>query len=160
MLLCLSMIAIESADNPDLGSLLWTWSFPPLPFSVLSLTVLVYLMGWRVAHRTRPRELPPWRAASFIAGIAALWIALASPIDALDDFLLIAHMIQHFGESQVHRCSTLGAKSACWKFRRSCEPVRASSERGDRNLTVRTTAGRRKTSELRTHISAPAAIWS
>ena len=26
----------------------------------------------------------------------ALWIALASPIDALDDYLLTAHMIQHF----------------------------------------------------------------
>ena len=96
MLLCLFIIAVESADNPDLAGLLRTWSFPSLPFSVLSLTVLIYLLGWRVAHRTRPRELPPWRAVSFVAGIAALWIALASPIDALDDFLLTAHMIQHF----------------------------------------------------------------
>jgi cytochrome c oxidase assembly factor CtaG len=32
----------------------------------------------------------------FVAGIVALWIALASPIDALDDYLLAAHMIQHF----------------------------------------------------------------
>jgi cytochrome c oxidase assembly factor CtaG len=96
MLLCLFMIGLESADKPDLGSLLRTWSFPPLPFAVLSITVLVYLFGWRAAYRTRPRELPAWRAASFVAGIASLWIALASPIDALDDFLLTAHMIQHF----------------------------------------------------------------
>jgi cytochrome c oxidase assembly factor CtaG len=90
------MIALESADKPDLGSLLRTWSFPPLPFVALSLTVFIYLRGWRAAYRTRPRELPAWRAASFVAGIAALWIAIASPIDALDDFLLAAHMIQHF----------------------------------------------------------------
>ncbi len=96
MLLCLSIIAPESPDIPKLGSLLRTWSFPLLPFLVLSLTVLIYLFGWRVAHRTRPRELPLWRAVSFVAGIAALWIAIASPIDALDDFLLAAHMIQHF----------------------------------------------------------------
>ena len=96
MLLCLSIIAPESADIPELGSLLRTWSFPPLPFLTLSLTVLIYLLGWRVAHRTRWRELPPWRAASFVAGIASLWIAIASPIDALDDFLLAAHMMQHF----------------------------------------------------------------
>ena len=96
MLLCLFIFAPESADNSELGSLLRTWSFPPLPFLALSLTVLIYLLGWRVAHRTRPRELPPWRAASFVAGIASLWMAIASPIDALDDFLLVAHMIQHF----------------------------------------------------------------
>src|SRR5580704_16540386 len=96
MLLCLFIFAPESADIPKLGSLLRTWSFPPLPFLVLSLLVLIYLVGWRVAHRTRRREVPPWRAASFVAGIAALWMALASPIDALDDYLLAAHMIQHF----------------------------------------------------------------
>jgi putative membrane protein len=40
--------------------------------------------------------LPVWRAACFVAGVASLWGALASPIDALDDYLLAAHMIQHF----------------------------------------------------------------
>ena len=28
--------------------------------------------------------------------LLSLWMALASPIDALDDYLLAAHMIQHF----------------------------------------------------------------
>jgi putative membrane protein len=96
MVLCLSIIAPESAEIPDLENLLRTWSFPPPPLLALSLTVAIYLLGWRNAYRTRQRELPPWRAASFAAGIASLWIAIASPIDALDDFLLTAHMIQHF----------------------------------------------------------------
>jgi cytochrome c oxidase assembly factor CtaG len=32
----------------------------------------------------------------FLLGIFSLWIAIASPIDALDDLLLAAHMTQHF----------------------------------------------------------------
>ncbi len=31
-----------------------------------------------------------------MSGLLSLWIALASPIEAMDDFLLTAHMIQHF----------------------------------------------------------------
>lgn len=88
-------LAFFDADSPP-ANILAAWSFPALPFIALTIALLLYLRGWRAAHRTRPRELPPWRAASFIAGIASLWIALASPIDALDDFLLAAHMIQHF----------------------------------------------------------------
>ncbi len=77
-------------------NILAAWSFPPAPFFALTLTLTVYLRGWRVIHRTRPHKLPPWRAACFIAGILSLWIALASPLDALDEYLLAAHMIQHF----------------------------------------------------------------
>ncbi len=60
------------------------------------MALLVYWRGWAIARRTRPRELPWWRAGVFSGGIAALWIAIASPIDALDDYLLAAHMMQHF----------------------------------------------------------------
>ncbi len=72
------------------------WSFPPVPAVLILLTAVLYRRGWRKLQLTRSRELPRWRAASFLAGLTALWIALASPIDALDDFLLSAHMIQHF----------------------------------------------------------------
>jgi cytochrome c oxidase assembly factor CtaG len=72
------------------------WSFPLWPAAMLLLTAVVYLRGWRLLQRTRSRELPRWRAACFLGGLAAIWIAVASPIDALDDFLLSAHMLQHF----------------------------------------------------------------
>jgi len=36
-----------------------------------------------------------WRAAAFAGGIAALWIAVASPLAHLDHHLLTAHMIKH-----------------------------------------------------------------
>jgi cytochrome c oxidase assembly factor CtaG len=88
------LINIDAEALP--GNLLAAWSFPIVPFLALSILGLLYLRGWRLARRTRPHELPLWRAISFFAGLASLWIALASPIDALDDFLLSAHMIQHF----------------------------------------------------------------
>ena len=75
----------------------WTaWSLPVVPLVGLGLALVVYLRGWSVARRTRPHELPPWRAACFVAGLLSLWVAVASPIEALDDYLLAAHMIQHF----------------------------------------------------------------
>src|SRR6516225_8046585 len=82
-------------DSPPAN--FWTaWSFPLFPFVALATTLALYLTGRHAAHRTRPRQLPLWRAVCFIAGIVSLWIAIASPIDALDDYLLAAHMMQHF----------------------------------------------------------------
>ncbi len=72
------------------------WSLPLIPFLGILLVQILYWRGWLAASKTREWELPWWRAASFTAGCAALWIALASPIDALDDVLLTAHMAQHF----------------------------------------------------------------
>jgi cytochrome c oxidase assembly factor CtaG len=95
----MSFLALISADlgsTPVLSELLRSWSFPLLPLVSLLLALVLYLRGWWSARRTRPAELPTWRAACFVSGVIALWIALASPIDALDDYLLTAHMIQHF----------------------------------------------------------------
>jgi cytochrome c oxidase assembly factor CtaG len=76
--------------------ILAAWSFPVWPAIGLVIAGALYLRGWRALQRTRARELPVWRAVCFFSGLLAVWIALASPIDALDDFLLSAHMLQHF----------------------------------------------------------------
>jgi cytochrome c oxidase assembly factor CtaG len=94
-MILLTLMDVDSGSAPVLGDLL-RWSLPVVPFVALSLAVAIYLRGWLAARRTRPVELPPWRAACFLSGALALWVALASPIDALDDYLLTAHMIQHF----------------------------------------------------------------
>jgi putative membrane protein len=91
----IAMLAIFDID-PVPANFWAAWSFPVLPFIALALTLVVYVRGWRAARRTRPRQLPRWRAACLVAGIVSLWIAIASPIDAVDDYLLAAHMIQHF----------------------------------------------------------------
>jgi cytochrome c oxidase assembly factor CtaG len=78
------------------GTILRAWTWPIVPLVSLSVGLVLYLRGWSAARVTRARKLPAWRAACFVGGVAALWIALASPVDALDDYLLTAHMIQHF----------------------------------------------------------------
>lgn len=93
---CLALLDLGTNRELSLSAVLHAWSFPVAPFVALSIMLFTYVRGWRAANRTRPRELPRWRAVSFLAGIVFVWIALASPIDALDDYLLAAHMIQHF----------------------------------------------------------------
>lgn len=72
-----------------------SWNIPLWPTFGALIAGFVYLRGWRLARATRSRELPPWRALCFCSGLFSLWLALASPLDALDPFLLVAHMTQH-----------------------------------------------------------------
>lgn len=92
--MCLASLDGSAALAP--GALLRAWSWPLSPLVSSLLGLALYLRGWRVVRATRVHELPPWRVVCFVSGVLALWIALASPIDALDDYLLAAHMIQHF----------------------------------------------------------------
>lgn len=94
--MCLLWIDDGVSGVPVLGDLLRAWSLPWLPLVSLSVTLVLYLRGWKMARVTRGPELPAWRAACFVAGLISLWVALASPIEALDDYLLAAHMMQHF----------------------------------------------------------------
>lgn len=96
MILLLALVDADEAAGSLNDILAHGWSFPVLPFIGLVLMLAIYLRGWLVARKTRPYELPGWRALAFVAGAASIWIALASPIDALDDSLLCVHMLQHF----------------------------------------------------------------
>ncbi len=82
--------------SPELSdAIAASWSVPLWATLSLLLTAIVYWRGWRVAHLTRPMELPTWRAACFYAGLATIWLAIASPLDVLGNWLLLAHMVQH-----------------------------------------------------------------
>ncbi len=72
------------------------WSLPLLPAAGILLTAGLYVRGWTAARHTRPHHFPDWRLVSFLAGLVTLWLAIASPLDALDNYLLTAHMLQHF----------------------------------------------------------------
>jgi cytochrome c oxidase assembly factor CtaG len=72
----------------------WSWS----PWIVASLAVacLLYARGLaRIEGAIRAQLFGPLRRASFVAGIAILFVVLISPFDALDDQLFSAHMAQH-----------------------------------------------------------------
>ncbi|MGB7553361.1 MAG: cytochrome c oxidase assembly protein [Candidatus Korobacteraceae bacterium] len=81
--------------QPVLQAALRSWSIPPGATFALLLTALLYLRGWISLRRAGSLELPPWRAASFLAGLFFLWVALASPLDTFSGFVLTAHMLQH-----------------------------------------------------------------
>jgi putative membrane protein len=69
--------------------------FPSLTTVILELLVFVYSRGWFHLRRASPISLPPWRLAAFVAGLFSLWIALCSPLAALDHQLLTVHMLKH-----------------------------------------------------------------
>lgn len=81
---------------PDLFQpVLDDWSFPFGLTAILAVTALVYLRGWFALRRTRPQQFTVERLLSFVGGLAALWIAICSPLEALADALLSAHMAEH-----------------------------------------------------------------
>lgn len=79
---------------PD--SFLTAWDFPPAVCTTLALTAIIYLRGWLRIRKTRPAQFPAWRLFCFLAGIASLVIAVASPLDTFSDQLLVMHMAQHY----------------------------------------------------------------
>lgn len=76
----------------------WTaWTLEPLVIIGLAVTAFLYIRGWRMqASRgggaNSPMKLRAW---AFGAGMAALVIALVSPVDALAEELFWVHMLQH-----------------------------------------------------------------
>lgn len=71
---------------------------PGLPVtlaSALAVAALVYCRGWFRLRRFVPEVMSPWRPSAFFGGLVALWVAVGSPLAALDEELLSVHMVQH-----------------------------------------------------------------
>jgi cytochrome c oxidase assembly factor CtaG len=75
--------------------------FPVLLASGLSIAALVYCRGWFRLRRFVPEVISPWRPGAFLGGLVALWVAVGSPLAALDEELLSVHMVQHLLLSAV-----------------------------------------------------------
>ena len=83
-------------DAPTIADLFTDWEVPPIVTAELAITALIYVCGFRRIRRTRPAQFSAWRAAAFGAGIAAVFVAVASPLDTLSETLLFMHMAQHY----------------------------------------------------------------
>src|SRR6267154_292728 len=81
--------------SPTSQAIISSWSFEPKVALGLVVSLIVYLRGWFILHRTSPERFPVWRPLAFTGGLATLWLAVASPLDAFSGFLLSAHMVQH-----------------------------------------------------------------
>jgi cytochrome c oxidase assembly factor CtaG len=89
--------ALDGLAVPGTGRLAelpWNWEVWVLV--CLGLAVFGYAYGLRrLDAHARSRIFGILRITSFAGGIAALFVALISPLDALDDQLFSAHMVQH-----------------------------------------------------------------
>jgi len=85
-------LVTQLAASPDI-----TWLADPLVLAPLSVMVAVYVRRFRRArNEAGGRGAGLAQATAFAAGMLALVIALASPIDGLgEDYLFAAHMAQH-----------------------------------------------------------------
>ena len=81
--------------SPTLDAFLRSWPFDPWLLAALLLTAGVYLRGWLVLRRRDPRRWHGGRLAAFLGGLAAIYLALASPIEPFAGLLLQVHMVQH-----------------------------------------------------------------
>lgn len=83
-------------ETTTVADLFTDWDIPWIVTSELALATLIYVRGWARIRRTRPTQFPTWRLAAFLAGIAALFVAVASPLDTFSESLLFMHMAQHY----------------------------------------------------------------
>jgi cytochrome c oxidase assembly factor CtaG len=81
--------------SPTLDACLRSWPFDPWLLGALLATASVYLRGWLALHRRDPRRWHGAHVAAFFGGLAAVYLALASPIEPFADLLLWVHMVQH-----------------------------------------------------------------
>jgi cytochrome c oxidase assembly factor CtaG len=73
----------------------FSWLISSVTTVILVFLVVVYSRGWFRLRRASPLSFPPGRVAAFVAGLFSLWIALGSPLAALDHQLLTVHMMKH-----------------------------------------------------------------
>jgi cytochrome c oxidase assembly factor CtaG len=71
------------------------WQLPMGLTVAIVLTALVYLRGWIALRKTRRAQFSEERLASFLGGLALLWVVVGSPMDGFADALLTAHMVEH-----------------------------------------------------------------
>jgi len=81
--------------SPSAQAILGSWSFDPKIALGIVAALILYLRGWCILHRHSPTRFPSWRLFAFVGGLAAIWLAIASPLDAFSGLLLSAHMVQH-----------------------------------------------------------------
>jgi cytochrome c oxidase assembly factor CtaG len=80
----------------SLQRLSWTWSFEPTVLLGILLGAVLYGMGWRYSMQTGLERRPTWwRPVCYGSGLAAILVALESPIDQWALTYLWAHMVQH-----------------------------------------------------------------
>ncbi len=86
--------ATEIPNGSHFSQLGWNWN--PWILASLMLALIAYVWGLlRMKGGARARVFGAARCAAFGAGLTTLFAVLITPLDALDDQLFTAHMMQH-----------------------------------------------------------------
>jgi cytochrome c oxidase assembly factor CtaG len=86
----------QAPIEPTMATLIEGWTFAVDVWLPVILAALAYWQARSMVDRRHPNNpVPRWRAWSWYAGLAAIVVALASPIEFYDTTLFSAHMIQH-----------------------------------------------------------------
>jgi putative copper resistance protein D len=86
----------DEAPAPELPGVLLAWRLDPIPIIGVVLAAAGYLWAVRHVATRHPQNRPRgWRTAAFLAGLAAILLALVSPIEAYEGQLFSVHMVQH-----------------------------------------------------------------
>ena len=92
-------VALGHNDRPPVPafpSVLLAWTLDPVPIVGVGMAAAAYL--WterRVARRHPASPAPRHRRWLFMGGIAAILVALVSPVDTYENVLFSVHMVQH-----------------------------------------------------------------
>ena len=86
----IGLLAAAPFGAPALG-----WTAAPGVLVPVAVAAALYLAGWVTLTRRMPARFRPARAIAFLAGLAAIVLALCSPLDAVGHVRLSAHMVQH-----------------------------------------------------------------
>src|SRR5262245_15942179 len=71
------------------------WPLDPWIAVPLLIALGLYVRGWAALRRRQHRRVMTGNALAFLGGVAAIAVALSSPLDDLAGALLQAHMAQH-----------------------------------------------------------------
>ena len=81
--------------SPTLDAFVRSWPLAPGLLAALGLAAGIYLRGWLALRRRNPQRWHAGRLNAFLGGLAAIYLALASPIEPFAALLLQVHMLQH-----------------------------------------------------------------
>jgi putative membrane protein len=84
-------VALAHGDEIHPGEpIMAMWQFEPEIVAGIAIAAALYLAGVR-----REASARPWRHVVFLAGLAALGLALLSPIEPLADHVFVIHQVEH-----------------------------------------------------------------
>lgn len=87
---------VGNPPRPAFPSILVAWTLDPIPIVGVLLAASAYLWAERrIAQRHPASRVPAYRRWVFLGGLAAILVALVSPVDTYEGALFSVHMVQH-----------------------------------------------------------------